>query len=125
MITEVWNRSSIIFPTRDLVGVRIETPQVRLLLPPNDRTESDWNLIGVARRNGIAPNLLYHWRRLMLGEALDLESETYELAGAVAPGWDIRRLEQEWRNWMMEPSRDPDRAFAGFCRKWFEKRGRP
>ena len=54
-----------------------------------------------------------------------LKGETYEAARAVAPGWDVRRLEQEWREWIIEPPRDADRAFVGFCRKWFEKRGRP
>ena len=54
-----------------------------------------------------------------------LKGETYEAARAAAPGWDVRRLEQEWREWIIEPPRDADRAFVGFCRKWFEKRGRP
>jgi hypothetical protein len=34
-------------------------------------------------------------------------------------------LESEWREWIVEPPRDADAAFIGFCRKWFEKRGRP
>lgn len=54
-----------------------------------------------------------------------LKSETYELARQAAPGWDVRYLEGEWRDWIVEPPRDPDAAFVGFCRKCFEKRGRP
>ena len=54
-----------------------------------------------------------------------LSPEVYAPARAVAPEWDIYYLEQEWRDWMTEPPRDPEAAFVGFCRKWFEKRGRP
>ncbi len=54
-----------------------------------------------------------------------LRSETYEKAKELAPGWDIYLIEAEWRDWLSEPPRDADAAFVGFCRKWFEKRGRP
>jgi hypothetical protein len=44
-------------------------------------------------------------------------------------GWDIYTLEQEWRGWMADRGLDapanPDKAFLGFCRKVFEKRGKP
>ena len=54
-----------------------------------------------------------------------LKGEVYELARDVAPDWDVYYLEREWRDWITEPPRDPEAAFVGFCRKWFEKRGRP
>jgi len=54
-----------------------------------------------------------------------LKPETYDQARKAAPGWDVRYLEGEWREWIVEPPRDADAAFIGFCRKWFEKRGRP
>lgn len=54
-----------------------------------------------------------------------LDPETYHDARTVAPGWDIHYLEQEWRNWMTEPPQNPDKAFLGFCKKWFERRGAP
>lgn len=54
-----------------------------------------------------------------------IKAETYEHARAAAPGWDIYHLECEWRDWIVEPPRDADAAFVGFCRKWFDKRGRP
>lgn len=54
-----------------------------------------------------------------------LDPETYHDARTVAPGWDVHELEREWRDWMTEPPRHPDAAFIGFCKKWFEKRGRP
>lgn len=56
---------------------------------------------------------------------VQLRSETYEAARDAAPGWDIYYLEREWRDWITEPPRDPDRAFIGFCRKWHERRGAP
>ncbi len=57
--------------------------------------------------------------------SLSLKPETLDQARTAAPGWDIYHLEQEWRGWITEPPRDPDAAFIGFCRKWFEKRGMP
>ena len=62
---------------------------------------------------------------LIEGSIPPLQSDTYEEARHAAPGWDVRFLEREWRDWCVEPPRNADRAFVGFCRKWFEKRGRP
>lgn len=63
--------------------------------------------------------------QLVEGSIPPLQSDTYEEARHAAPGWDVRFLEREWRDWCVEPPRNSDRAFIGFCRKWFEKRGRP
>ena len=49
-----------------------------------------------------------------------LKPETYQRAQAVAPGWDVYALEQQWREWIAkkkEPPKRPDIAFIGFCRK--------
>ena len=54
-----------------------------------------------------------------------LAADVYARARAAAPGWDVRHLEREWRDWVTEPPRDPEAAFVGFCRKWYEKRGDP
>ncbi|WP_118138340.1 replication initiator protein A [Oceanicella sp. SM1341] len=54
-----------------------------------------------------------------------LQPETFARARQAAPGWDVYHLEQEWRDWIVEPPRDPDGAFVGFCRKWYERRGAP
>lgn len=54
-----------------------------------------------------------------------LDEETYDLARALAPGWDIHYIEREWRSWATETPKSADAAFLGFCRKWSEKRGRP
>jgi plasmid replication initiation protein len=56
---------------------------------------------------------------------LHLTSETYEFAKSLAPGWDVYHLEREWLDWITEAPRDPDAAFLGFCRKWYERRGGP
>lgn len=56
-----------------------------------------------------------------------LDSDIYELARQAAPGWDVRMIEQEWRNWCtqeeIEP-KAPGRHFLKFCVTWYEKRGR-
>lgn len=61
--------------------------------------------------------------------AIQLDAEVYHDARDVAPGWDIYFLEREWRSWMAEMDselpRNPSKAFVGFCRKWYETRGRP
>lgn len=58
-----------------------------------------------------------------------LSPDVYQEARKVALGWDIYTLEQEWREWMADGGLDapanPDKAFLGFCRKIFEKRGKP
>lgn len=54
-----------------------------------------------------------------------LDPDTYHEARMAAPGWDVRTLEREWREWVTEAPRNPDAAFIGFCRKVYQKRGRP
>ncbi|KMK63837.1 replication initiator protein A [Puniceibacterium sp. IMCC21224] len=46
-----------------------------------------------------------------------LSSETYDHARRVAPGWDVRVLEQEWRSWADEIPKNADAAFLGFCKR--------
>lgn len=58
-----------------------------------------------------------------------LSPDTLSEARHAAPGWDIYMLEGEWRAWMadggLDAPKNADKAFLGFCRRWFEKRGRP
>lgn len=54
-----------------------------------------------------------------------LDPEVYDLARALAPGWDVRVIEQEWRAWIKERPKNTERAFLGFCRAWYERRGKP
>jgi plasmid replication initiation protein len=57
-----------------------------------------------------------------------LDSEAFNDAREVAPGWDPYYLEREWRQWLgeneIEP-KHPERHFVKFCRTWYEKRGNP
>lgn len=57
--------------------------------------------------------------------SVTLDPDVYHEARMAAPGWDVYELEQQWRGWITEPPRNPNAAFLGFCRKVFEKRGRP
>ena len=54
-----------------------------------------------------------------------LKGDTMLEAKRAAPGWDVYHLENEWRAWIKEPPRHPDKAFIGFCRKWFDRNGSP
>jgi hypothetical protein len=54
-----------------------------------------------------------------------LKPETYGIARAAAPGWDIHVLEQEWRAWATEVPQSADAAFVGFCKRRFATSGRP
>ncbi len=62
-------------------------------------------------------------------DPIRLGPRAHDKARAAAPGWDVYHLEQAWRSWMadggLDAPRDADKAFIGFCAKWFEKRGRP
>lgn len=57
-----------------------------------------------------------------------LDPDAYHDARLVAPGWDVRAIEQAWRNWLgdneIEP-KHPAKHFIKFCKSWYEKRGRP
>ena len=48
-----------------------------------------------------------------------LKPETYEKANAIAPGWDIYALAQQWEEWIEKKGmpKNPDGAFIGFCKK--------
>ena len=64
----------------------------------------------------------------LLGDVRVSES-ALEKARAHAPGWDIYHLENEWRSWMSDGGLDApmhlDKAFVGFCQKWFDRHGKP
>lgn len=57
-----------------------------------------------------------------------LAPETYAEARTLVPGWDICRIEADWRAWCeseeIEP-RNPDRHYLRFCVSWAERRGAP
>lgn len=58
-------------------------------------------------------------------DRIKISPDAYHDARLEAPGWDVYHLESEWREWITEPPRNTDAAFIGFCRKFFQKRGKP
>jgi len=51
---------------------------------------------------------------------LQLDGDIFDEARRVAPGWDVKFLEQEWRSWVVEKKivvKDANRHFVSFCRK--------
>ena len=57
-----------------------------------------------------------------------LDSEIFDRARKAAPGWDVHRLETEWRGWLTENDiipRRPEANFLKFCTTWYAKRGNP
>lgn len=62
-------------------------------------------------------------------ERIILKQETYERVRDFAPGYDKYYLEEAWRAWMYKKGikrpKNPDGAFLGFCRSFYEKNGAP
>ena len=84
------------------------------------RFESETDMLVVRSRGSIAPEALAQ------GVSIPpLDPEVYEMARAAVPGWDVRYVESEWRAWASDVPRNPEMAFLGFCRKWYELRGAP
>jgi hypothetical protein len=58
-----------------------------------------------------------------------LDAETYHDARTVAPGYDIHRLETEWRTFWVESGKpelkNPDGAFIGFCKSRYMRNPNP
>ncbi|MEI2802491.1 MAG: replication initiator protein A [Trichococcus flocculiformis] len=53
-------------------------------------------------------------------DEMRLKSGTYESARELATGWDIYRLESEWRAWLMNKAivpKSPDAHFLAFCKR--------
>lgn len=58
-----------------------------------------------------------------------LDPETYHDARAVAPGYDVYALEQDWRSWWVESGMPelgyPGKAFIGFCKARYRNKPNP
>lgn len=55
-----------------------------------------------------------------------LAPDTYAKARSLAPGWDVYHIERIWSGSFEDKQpKNPDAAFLGFCRKFYEKRGAP
>lgn len=58
-----------------------------------------------------------------------LDDDVYHDARLAAPGWDVYHLKSEWLSFWDDSGRptlrDPNAAFLAFCRRRYEKQGRP
>ncbi|WBU55370.1 replication initiator protein A [Paracoccus sp. SCSIO 75233] len=80
--------------------------------------EEEGDIVGFTRRCSMAPVATAET------QVPALKPGTHDRAREVAPGWDVYQLEQEWRDWIVEAPQNADAAFIGFCKKWYERRGR-
>ena len=56
-------------------------------------------------------------------DSIHLMTSDFERAKAAAPGWDVYRLESEWREWIAKKGNPekPGPAFIAFCRQKYER----
>lgn len=82
------------------------------------------DVVSFFNRGGLRPkakNPEGHWNGT-------LSPNIYEVARAVAPGWDVHYLEQQWRSWVAEKDispRNADAHFVKFCSTWAGSRPAP
>lgn len=106
---------------RRLVSNIVEEDATYHHMPDYAVTLDDSDMVTFRSRGSVpAPELPF--RQIPLR---GLDTEVYDDARTVAPGWDVYYLEREWREWITEAPRDPEAAFIGFCKKWYERRGAP
>jgi Replication initiator protein A len=130
--------SSSVKEFRRLVGAITKQDELHSHMPDYSvRLDAEDMVEFVNRRSDMAlngtqivqPSLGSAAANLPLQSRRPLNPDTFAQARQVAPGWDIYYLENAWRSWMREQPtpapRNPDAAFIGFCKSWFEKRGRP
>lgn len=84
------------------------------------RFDTETDILIVRSRGTLTPEMLTETVNIPT-----LDADVYDLAREAAPGWDVRHIESEWRAWATKTPRNPEMAFLGFCRKWYDKRGRP
>ena len=62
-------------------------------------------------------------------DRFSLNPEVYERVLEVAPGWCKYHIEERWHAWLKEKNfgvpDNPEAAFLGFARKFYEKHGPP
>lgn len=52
-----------------------------------------------------------------------LDPEIYDMARVFAQGWDVRHIEQVWRDWATEQPKNPEMAFLGFVKGFVKNNG--
>jgi len=114
---------------RRLVTNIVEHDQTHAHIPDYSiEIDIDGDMVTFRRRGKLSTNMEDEAPALALS-SIRLNGDTYHEARKVAPGWDVYKLEGEWRAWMadggLDAPKNADRAFLGFCKKWFERRGRP
>jgi hypothetical protein len=83
-----------------------------------------------AMQDGMAPKAVTYQSLesdRLLFNPVRLSTRDYERASKAAPGRDIYSLESEWREWIAtkgQPEK-PGPAFIAFCRKKYQREGRP
>jgi hypothetical protein len=106
---------------RRLVSTIVDEDRRSQHMPDYSVTLDDSDMVHYRSRGSVpAPALTFQQIPLR-----GLSPDAYNDARIVAPGWDVYYLEQEWRGWITEPPRDPEAAFIGYCKKWYERRGAP
>lgn len=87
-------------------------------LPDYEVTMQD-DIVTFTNRNWKEKEAIHNQPSLPLFHWPVLKADTYAKARALAAGWDIYALEQQWREWSKgkEPPKRPDAAFIAFCRK--------
>jgi hypothetical protein len=105
---------------RRMVSEIVEQDTMHSHIPDYAVTLDDSDMVLFRNRGTLMPKAAEFPRLKM-----HLSTETYHDARHLAPGWDVYYLEGEWLDWIAETPRDPDAAFLGFCKKWYERRGPP
>lgn len=107
---------------RSVHRVRFHVHKIDERLSIEDAMQGGKQLIGVGKK-GVTSKYL---SEPLLG-SVHLTTLDYERAKAAAPGWDVYSLEQEWRSWIAKKERpeNPGKAFVAFCRKKYQRQGKP
>ncbi len=105
---------------RRLVSNIVEEDRQHHHMPDYRMRLEEGDMVVFGNRGSVFPRVHHS-----ISTSLYLSDQALQEARQAAPGWDVYHLQTEWRAWMTEPPRDYEKAFIGFCRRWFELRGRP
>ena len=112
-------------PRREAVALAYEHGRVAPRVVAKGRGDLAETIIARAKDAGLFVHESPELVALLMQVDLDktIPAELYQAVAEILAF--VYYLEREWRDWVVEPPRDADSAFVGFCRKWFEKRGNP